>query len=179
MADVRTGEFSGFSNNLLVEHRLMKYWLWDCGPEKPQYPDRPVAPNGKEGDPKFDLAKIEFKEYLDAYEAALKKYRDDRRDFEEWQKTMGGPVERLMWSVDALSALTYDAEAVAEKRQGKRRWFISGRNKGYESRPNYGLPEGMKPGHGHAANLEREAAGLADFERAKRADPVFGQELGL
>lgn len=177
MADVRTGEFSGFSNTFVIEHAQMKVWLWDCGPEKPKYPTRPAAPEGKEGDPAYDLAKIEFKEFLDNYENALRRYRDDKVEWENWQKNQGGPIERLQWSIDAKDTLRYDAEAVQEKRQTKRRWHISSRTKGYASLPNGGLPEGMKPGHGHAANLEREAAGMAEFEAARRADPVFGQEI--
>jgi hypothetical protein len=42
---------------------------------------------------------------------------------------------------------------------------------------NTGLPKGMKPGHGHEANLRRQIAGEKEFEAALMADPQFGQEM--
>lgn len=151
-------------------------WLWDCGPEKPKPPERPEAPTGKQGDPEYDLAVIEFKEQLEDYEAALKLYAQQKKEFADWEKRFGGPVEVRFWSVDARDALKHDARAVEENRQAKPRYHISARTRGFEKTKNGGLPVGMKPGRGHQANLERQIAGEAEFVAALKADPHFGQE---
>lgn len=169
--------FTKISNPLIEAHASMKVWLWDCGPEEPVLPDPPDPPSGKEGDPKYDLAKIQFKRQLKAYEAALEKYEADMIEFDRWQKNEGGPVERLFWSVDARDALRYDAKAVEEGRQKALRYHLSARTRGYEKLKNGGLPNGMRPGKGQQANLEREIAGHAEMAAALRADPVFGQEV--
>lgn len=156
----------------------MEVWLWDCGPEKPIPPKKPVAPKaGKEGEPEYELAKVDFAEELDNYQLALRKWKQDKIDFADWEKRHGGPIEQKFWSTNARDALKYDALAVAEGRQKHPRWHLSARTRGYERLPNLGLPEGMKPGHGHQAQLEREIAGHKEFVAALRADPVFGQEM--
>ena len=177
MAEVRTGEFALYRSNLIDAHAAMKVWLWDMGPEKPQAPKRPKPPHGKEGDPEFDLAVIEFKEHLENYEEALRAYKRAKIEYAEFEKSKGGPVEMLMWSVDANDALRRDQKAVDEGRQAKPRWCISARTRGYEKLPNLGLPEGMAPGHGHKSNIERQIASDAEFLAAMKADPVFGQEM--
>jgi hypothetical protein len=63
---------------------------------------------------------------------------------------------------------------VKEGRQPAKRYFISSRTRGFESLPNQGLPGAMKPGKAHFDNLNRERAGEADLDEARRSDPVFG-----
>lgn len=177
MAEVITGEFSKYRSNLIDAHADMKVWLWDCGPVEPDLPEPPEAPTGKEGDPKFDLAKLQFKRKLRAYEDDLILYEKRLAEFKEWHKHYGGPIELLMWSVDARDALANDAKAVAEERQPALRYYISARTRGYDKLKNGGLPAGMKPGHGHQAQVERQVAGEKEFVAAMKADPVFGQEV--
>ena len=61
-------------------------WMWDTGPEKPVQPKRPPVPKGREGDPDFDLALIEFKRELAEYTAALEQYGADKRQYEQYKK---------------------------------------------------------------------------------------------
>lgn len=177
MADVAIGEYVKYSNPLIEANASMRVWLWDCGPEKPVQPQRPEPPTGKQGDPEFDLATIEFREALENYDEALRRWGQEKKDYAEFQKRMGGPVEFWQWSVDARDSFRHDAKAVAEGRQKKIRYYLSSRTKGYEKLKNRGLPIGMKPGHGHQANLERQIAGDKEFLAALKADPHFGQEL--
>lgn len=177
MAEIQTGEFSKYRSNLIDAHAAMKVWLWDMGPEKPVAPKRPAVPKGREGDPEYDLALLEFKEQLEQYEDGLRRYRAAKVEYAEFERNMGGPVEMLMWSTDAGDALRADHRAVEQRRQTKPRWCISARTRGYEKLPNGGLPEGLKPGHGQQANIERQIAGDKEFLAAMKADPVFGQEM--
>lgn len=165
------------SGDLVAFAAPMQVWLWDCGPEEPDLPEPPEPPSGKDGDPKFDLAKIQYKRKLRAYEAALEKFERDQIEYANWQKHKGGPIEIQFWSCDASDALKNDARAVAEGRQTKQRWYVSARTRGHEKLKNGGLPLGLKPGHGHQANLERQIAGEKEFLAAMKADPVFGQEI--
>ena len=145
----------------------------DCGPEEPALPVPPDAPEGKAGDPKYDLAVIQFQRKLNAYKDALERYERDVDEFKDWTVRNGGPIEMMMWSVDAADALRNDARAVAEGRQRRPRWHLSSRTRGHQNLPNGGLPAGMTPGHGHQANLERQIAGEKVFVAAMKADPVF------
>jgi hypothetical protein len=154
----------------------MQVILWDCGPEKPRPPVRPDAPRGKAGDPEYDLGRLEFAEALEAYEAALKKFKRDKDEFEHWQATNGGPVELMRWSCDARDALMHDARAVQEGRQHRRRYFISSKTRGYAHLPNDGLPPGVMPGHGQETNLQRQAADEQALAVARAQDPVFGED---
>jgi hypothetical protein len=177
MADVRTGEFSRYRSNLLDAQADLHWWLWDCGPTEPELPEAPEAPSGKEGEPKYDLAKLQYRRELKKYEAALEKYEADSAAYEKWMRDNGGPIEIAFWSVDAKEALENDARAVRDGRQQKARYHISARTPGHGRLKNGGLPAGMKPGHGHQANLERQIAGEKEFVEALKADPVFGQEM--
>lgn len=177
MAEVRTGEFALYRSNLIDSHAAMKVWLWDCGPEEPELPEPPDAPTGKDGDPKYDLAKIQFKRKLKAYEDALLRFEQQTIEFTRWERQNGGPVETLHWSVDAKDAMKNDARAVSEGRQGKLRYHISARTRGYDKLKNGGLPHGVTPGHGQQAAVERAIAGEKEFLAAMKADPVFGQEM--
>lgn len=177
MATVRTGEFSSYRSDLIDAHAQMKVWLWDCGSEEPHLPEAPDPPHGKKGDPKFDLAAIKYRRALKDYEAALEAYDVAVIEFKKFQRDKGGPVEFMQWSCDAKDTFKNDAKAVAEGRQKKARYHLSSRTRGYEKLPNGGLPEGMTPGHGQQANLERQIAGEKEFLAALKADPVFGQEV--
>jgi hypothetical protein len=195
MAEVRTSEFVKYSNPLIDDLTSMHAWMWDCGPEEPDLPSPPDAPSGKDGDPKFDLAKIQYKRKLHAYEAALLDYERKVKEWMDFQKQYGGPYEIRMWSVDALDAITNDLRAVFDKRQEKPRYYVSERTsrmlknrilgqmrsvlsrEKVELEVTSGLPKGMKPGHGHEANLRRQIAGEKEFEAALMADPQFGQEM--
>jgi hypothetical protein len=161
---------------MLHNEAASRVWIWDCGPPKPLPPKRPEVPKGKEGDPEYDLALIEFAELKDAYAAALKAYARDKDEFAKWQKDNGGPYLIAQWSCDAQDTFANDARAVTEGRQAKRRYYMSSRTRGYSNLPNGGLPEGVKPGHKHAENMRREEAGDADMEYARRKDPVFGDQ---
>ena len=160
-------EFTKVTNNLEGDLDLTWVYLWDKGPVKPVPPKRPALPTGKQGDPEFDLAMIEFKETLEDYERALRLYSKAKDEFAEWQKNKGGPEELRMYSVNATEALQRDPE----------RYCVSARTRGHGSRINQGLPEGIKPGRAHYENLARIAAGESDMEVARRSDPVFGDEV--
>lgn len=154
--------------HMIVDRGTQMVVLWDLGPQKPVPPKRPNAPKGKEGDPEFDLAKIEFQEELDDYQAALKAYSTAKIDYAKWLKDVGGPIERTMWSCDADDALARDPK----------RYCISASTRGHANAPNRGLPEGQKPGKGHIEQQKRIEAGEADMVQLRKSDPVFGaQEL--
>ena len=155
------------ANTHMIEDRgTQMVVLWDLGPEKPVAPKRPAAPKGKEGEPEYDLAKVEFQEQLDDYQAALKAYSKAKADYADWLKRVGGPIELTMWSCDAADSLARDAK----------RYCISASTRGHSHLPNHGLPEGRKPGNGHVEQQRRIAAGEADMEQLRRRDPVFGQQ---
>jgi len=153
------------TSNNESDNRLMHVFLWDLGPSKPAAPKRPKAPVGKEGDPEYDLAMIEFTEAKADYESELKAYKQAKLDYADFEKRYGGPYEIMQWSCDAQDTLTRDPD----------RYCISSRTRGYEKLKNGGLPAGMKPGHGQAENLRRLAEGNADLAEARRRDPQFGE----
>ena len=177
MAEVITGEFSKYTSTLIDAHAASKVWLWDCGPEKPKQPVRPDEPHGKKGDPDYELAVIEWEEVKEKYADDMKRFRRMKEERAAWETHMGGPIERMMWSVDARDALANDARAVQEGRQSRLRYYISSRTRGYEKLKNRGLPIGLTPGHGHQAEVERQIAGDKEFVAALKADPQFGQEI--
>lgn len=153
---------------------ISQVWLWDCGPPKPVAPKRPVPPKGRDGDPEYDLAMIDFRESMDEYQKGLKIFGLQKDAFADFEKRYGGPYLVCMWSADAQDALANDARAVKDGRQDRLRYFISSRTRGYEKLPNGGLPPLLKPGHAHEDNLRREREGDADMVAARRSDPVFG-----
>lgn len=150
---------------LAQDREIARVWLWDLGPEKPNAPTRPQPPNGKEGDPKYDLAVIEFKDQLVDYEAALRGYKQALIDYEAWQTRFGGPYAFSQHSVDARDTLERDPK----------RYCVMSRTRGHSHLKNQGLPDGVKPGRAHFENLERERAAGIDLENARRRDPVFGE----
>jgi hypothetical protein len=166
-----TGLDVGFANL----HDLQRVILWDIGPEEPKPPQRPLLPKGQgEGDPAYDLAKVEFARELQKYEGDLVMFARRRDEYAEWQRTLNGPVEREFWSVDAADALNRDLVAVREGRQSRRRWYLSSRTRGSEKLSNRGLPEGMAPGRGQSEIERRRIEENAELEVAMRSDPVFG-----
>lgn len=167
---VQTGEFSSYTNNLLDELGKSKVYVWDIGPEEPDAPDEPLPP--APGDP---LAMLRHKRAVKRFEDELAIYDRNEREFQDWQRNIRGPVELVMWSVDARDALEHDSRAVADKRQKKLRYYISSRTRGFEKARNLGLPNGVVPGAGHAANLERQLAGEKEFVEVLRKDPQFGE----
>lgn len=140
--------------------------LWDTGPEKPKQPKRPDTPQGKVGDPTFELAKVEFADELEQYQTALAAFRRSKKEYEDWHKKWGGPYEMFnVWSVDAADHLDRDPK----------RYHISSSTRGHSGKPNRGLPEGLSSGPGHAENLRRIAAGEDDLNKIRQSDPVFGK----
>jgi hypothetical protein len=156
--------------------------LWDIGPSKPVAPKRPNVPKGKEGDPEFDLAKVEFAEALEDYQEALKAWKKAKTEYADWHKQNGGPIELVFWSCDAADALARDAAnapaVVGDDGEETKhlRYFISARTRGYGNLPNRGLPQGKRPGHGQSELERRMREGDADLMAARRADPVFGNQ---
>jgi hypothetical protein len=189
------GEFTKVTNTLGPELAKTFVILWDIGPHKPSPPKRPDAPKGKPGQPEYDLSMLEFKEGLEAYEAALKAYGMAKIEYANWQKKEAGAIELTMYSCDASDSLARDAanaplvpvldeagnpvlDEVGEPKMVKRlRYFISASTRGHERLKNHGLPDGAKPGQGQAENMRRQREGEDEFMQARRADPVFGQEM--
>ncbi|SRR6266403_349871 len=157
-------EFTKVTNSLAPELAKTYVVLWDIGPPKPVAPTKPALPKGKEGDPEYDIALIEFKESLEEYGEALKAYKHAKIEYAKWQKDQGGAIELTRFSCDASDFLERDPE----------RYFISASTRGHEHLKNRGLPAGYKPGRGHEENLRRAQEGEAEFARARASDPVFG-----
>jgi hypothetical protein len=165
------------NTGILTETRdLQAVWLWDCGPEEPILPDEPIPPALPITDPKYHLENLRHKRAVKRYEDELLIFERNEKEFQNWHKNIRGPVELRMWSTEARDALKYDAKAVEEGRQKKRRYFLSSRTRGSERIPNLGLPPGVMPGAGHIENLERQLAGEKEFVEILKADPQFGQE---
>lgn len=162
--------------DIIGNAELARVWLWDIGPEKPGIPKRPSPPQGKENDPEYQLAKVEFNEALEEYQAALKKAKTDKEEYAFWHRRNGGPIECLFDAPSAYEALENDKRAVAEGRQEKLRWFLSSRTRGHSKLLNRGLPENAKPGHGQAEQERRAAEGDSDLIAARKSDPVFGKQ---
>lgn len=182
MADIQLNEYvkiSGLGSEALAianARAISKVVLWDLGPSKPVMPKRPDAPEGAPGTPKYDLAQIEFKEVLEGYDAALKAFRQAKIDHADFLKRYGGPYELEMWSCDAHDAIARGVERDADGEIVRHRYVISSKTRGHERLKNGGLPTGMKPGHGQSEIERRVAEGDAEFEAARRADPIFGTQ---
>lgn len=162
---------------LVSGRELSEVIFWDIGPAKPEPPKRPKSPVGKEGDPEYDLAVLEFRDQaLPKYEDDLRAYGKAKTDYEAWQEKWGGPYEFTQWSVDASDTLERDQRAVTEGRQPRLHYYISSRTRGYGHLKNHGLPAGMKPGRGHEENMRRKREADADLVAAGRKDPVFGEQ---
>lgn len=162
----------GGDGGILDAREIQKVWLWDIGPEEPRPPVKPDAPKSK--DP-IALKEAEFE--AETWAAQKRQYDADLAAFVEWNRSRGGPYMEPMWSRNAQDALANDARAVDEKRQTRRRWYLSSRTRGYRHLPNEGLPEGMRPGRWHHEMIKRELAGEAEYIAARKADPVFGMEM--
>lgn len=155
------------NDHMIADRGTQMVVLWDTGPQKPVQPKRPDAPQGKSGDPTYELAKVEFEDTLAEYKAALERYRNEVKAHQAWQKTYGGPYEMFnVWSCDADDYLARDPK----------RFFISSSTRGHSGRPNRGLPDDMKPGQWHQENLRRIAQGESDMAAIKQSDPVFGKQ---
>lgn len=139
--------------------------LWDTGPRKPTMPKKPDLPKrGELEEAEYDLVMIEFRVVLEDYEKALKAFGIARQDYQEWHTRNGGPVELVQYSCDATDTLEREPN----------RYFVSARTRGHEDKPNYGLPPGMRPGHGQADLERRRREGAVFLEEARRQDPIFG-----
>lgn len=158
------GEFTRVTNSLAPELAKTYVVLWDIGPTKPEAPKKPALPKGKEGEPEFDLAMIDFKEALEEYADGLKAYGRAKIEYAKWQKDQGGAIELKMFSCDAHDALARDPK----------RYHISASTRGHEKLKNHGLPDGHKPGKGQAENIRRAEEGQAEFAAARARDPIFG-----
>lgn len=155
-----TTDFEGMAQ----DRHISKVVLWDKGPPPPEAPKRPIVPEGKIGEPKYDLAMIEFRLAMDDYEKALLAFRRARAEYAEFQEKEGGPYEFSQPSCFATETLSRDPN----------RYCISSSTRGYEGLKNLGLPVGEKPGHGHFERIRRAKEGDADAAAERRTDPVFG-----
>lgn len=168
MSDFEVSPFTKLSGGsdfqAMANQASMYVILWDIGPLKPVAPVKPTAPKGKEGEPEYDVALVEFREELEVYTAARKTYLVALKDYGDWQKNQGGAIERQFYSCDAHDALARDPE----------RYYISASTRGHEKLKNHGLPAGYKPGRGHAENVRRAMEGEEEFAKIRKADPVFG-----
>jgi hypothetical protein len=176
MSDINVEAVTGYTKlvgQLANVGQLSKVVLWDLGPEKPDYPKRPVAP--KPDTPEYDAALLEHKYQLATFEEQIVAYQRDKAMYDQWKKSIGGPMEFEFWSCDATSALENDARAVKEGRQKGKRWYLSASTRGHGNLKNLGLPEGMKPGPGQERRLQKIAAGEDAMLQARRNDPVFGE----
>lgn len=127
--------------------------IWDLGPKAPELPEKPNLPEGKEGTPAHDLAMIDFRAELSAYEAGLVAFKREKTEFDRWHKEYAGPYRFETHSVNAREAIQIDPERyVAE------------------------LPKGRKPGKWHAEQLEREAEARRTFAQTVARDPIFGNQ---
>lgn len=158
------GEFTRVTNSMSPELAKTHVILWDIGPQKPVAPAKPALPKGKEGDAEHDVAMVEFREALDDYQIAYKAFIQAKIEYAKWQKDQGGAIERFFFSCDAHDAIQRDPK----------RYHISASTRGHEKLKNHGLPEGHKPGRGHAENVRRAEEGEAEYAALKKADPVFG-----
>lgn len=185
--------------SLIQDQELSKVVLWDLGPAEPgkgdiKMPEPPVPPKGQPGEPAFDVAMVTFEPRLRAYKKAVALYAAAVEDYEDWQERWGGPYERHgLFSCEAHDDMhngrcrkckdCKDWEAqkgtsrvgpYAACTNSRYRISASTRGRGDLKERNNGLPEGMKPGHGHRLLMERIAAGNDDRLQMQRRDPVFG-----
>lgn len=129
----------------------MREKIWDLGPQAPKAPAKPEPPKGKDGDPDYELAKVEFEHALAIYREDLLAYGRQTKEYREWKKRDGGPVQIDLWTVDANEAMRRDPDRYVKS-----------------------LPRGTKPGRAHFENLEREKAREEDLEADRKRDPQFG-----
>jgi hypothetical protein len=181
-AEIRVSEgvtLTGMDPGWAHSRDLQQVFLWDIGPEKPKSPHKPTLPQkAKDGEPEYELAKVEFQELLEEYQAELKNFKKAKQEFNEFQERNGGPIELLFWSIDARHAMEHDVAAWKAGKQSRPRYYLSSRTRGNKHLPNRGLPEGMKPGHGQAEVERRANESSVLLGEAMRADPIFGtQEL--
>jgi hypothetical protein len=136
--------------------------LWDLGPEKPTAPAKPVFEcKAKEGTPDYDVARAEFKETLEKYEADLAAYRRSKREFDHWHQHVGGPKKVEMWPVDARTVLERQANGQHS-----------------DLRYHKHLPKGMRPGKAQVEAEERAAAEAEARKQDMDRDPHFGKQPG-
>lgn len=132
----------------------MYFQIWDLGPSEPVAPTRPKPPKGDVGEPEHDLAMIDFKRELAAYETGLETYGRQKREYLEWNDRFGGPYQIAWLSPDAREAMQNDPKRYVEK-----------------------LAKGVKPGKWQAEQEARLAQAERDMKTLAARDPVFG--LGL
>ena len=134
------------------DNNNLRVLVWDLGPKAP---DAPVAPKLREAKTDTDrlMAESDFKAALAVYEAERDSFVARQREFERWHRINGGPFQIEMWSVNADEALMRDPERYALK-----------------------LPKHMKPGRTQAEFLRQREEDRAGLDRARRADPQFGEK---
>ena len=144
------------NHHIEIDVKTMQVKLWDLGPSKPVPPVKPEPPKGKDGDPDYELAKIEFRDLIEEYAAALKAHKRDKDWHKAWWEENGGPIQVQAWSVDAKEMLERAPE----------RYVTS-------------LPKNLKPGPGHQRALEREQNRATEFAAGEARDPHFGTSKGI
>lgn len=129
------------NQHIIRDVDTLRVRLWDLGPRRPAMPTPAEAPTGNEGTVEHDLAMLEFEQNAERqYQDALQAYRRAKKEWDDFERRQGGPVEIEMWSVNAREAMERDPE----------RYVLE-------------LPPGLRPGHGHADNQRRAAAVRTDL----------------
>lgn len=137
--------------------------IWDLGPQRPEAPTPPVAPEPpaetlkgaklETAKAEYELAKVQFEDALIDYKADLRTYGAALKAYENWRKTVGGPIQIERNPVVAREAL--------ERGQGR---YVTH------------LPKGMKPGRADAEARQQAAVRQAALAADVAKDPHFGEK---
>jgi hypothetical protein len=127
--------------------------LWDMGPKRPVAPEDPVEPDAsKLKGADLAAAQVEHEDACERYKQQLRDFATAKRAHLDWHDAKGGPVKVELWAIDARHALEIEPD----------RYRID-------------LPRGVKPGKAQVDADALAAAEADERQRAKAADPQFGQ----
>jgi hypothetical protein len=127
--------------------------IWDLGPERPIAPTAPVEPKktGKAADD--DLASVLFEDAREDYKAALRVYGRDKKEYDYWRESVGGPRIVYLWGADAIHACG-----------------------NFPNRYVVNLAPGMKPGRAQLAAEAQAAEEKIALQELIERDPQFGSK---
>lgn len=140
------------SQRLIIERtgRDSKCPIWHLGPPRPVAPTPPVEPK-KIGKPADDaLADVLFEDAVADYKKKLREYGDQKKKYDEWRETVGGPRKEFLWNIDVQHALQFPDQ-----------WVMD-------------LPAGMKPGKAQLAAEAQAAEEKIALQELYDRDPQFG-----